>query len=306
MIRFFIMALLPFSVSLSAWAEGPNTDSKTSSYKEPYIQFDPYTITPPKATHEIKVRLFQHGLKNRENFIAEQLRYTETIFAQCPGLAVKITPIEYQALKSSTQQENMTEFKKDKIYYTKNFLKFVTPFSQNRPADVIDVHMTEYMDKEIRKTKKLNGPTTYGQAFNTTILNRIFLDPRPAHQQNPSLQDLAGNRVFLAINTVALQRNTFIKYPYAISKPRSYSLLAHELGHLIFENFVQQTGFYGDHWCPETNTFCEKGHLMSSGGNNDSYYTSLDGLKVIGFDPLPLLDTVQCEKLRTSRFVKRL
>ncbi len=285
-----LLVLLPFNIQAS----------------ENFILTDPYTKSIAKPTHEIQIRLFQHGLKGQEKLIAEQLRHTETIFAQCPGIAVKITPLEYQALKSSTTQEKMTDFKGSKSYFTKDFLKFVTPFSNQRQSEVIDVHMTEYMNTEIRKTKKLNGATTYGQAFNPTLLNVYFNDPRPLHQQNPSLADLAGNRVFMAIGTVALQRNSFLKYPQMISKPRSYSLMAHELGHLIFENYNPDTGFYGDHWCPEAETHCEKGYLMSTGGNNDAYYTSLDGSKIIGFDPLPKLDSIQCEKLRTSKYVRKL
>lgn len=291
MISILLIILLPFSL----WAADPT-----------FINVDPYLKPTPAATHEIQIRIFQHGLKGKEKLIQEQLHYAETVFSQCPGLAVKITPIKFQNLKSSTQQENMTEFKGSTTFFTKRFLKFMTPFSSNRPQDVVDVHMTEYMNKDVRKTQKLDGQITYGQSFNPTILNHFFNDPRPSYQQNPSLKDLAGDRVFLAISTVALQRNSLTRYPYGISKPRSYSLLAHELGHLILANYDAQTGFYGDHWCPDAGTYCEKGYLMSSGGNNDAYYLSLDSSKIIGYDPLPLMDTLQCEKLRTSRLVHKL
>lgn len=299
MSKYFVRILLSISIFIL-----PHLSPAQAAIS--FFNNDPYVGSLSKPTHELQIRVIQHGLKGRDNLIAEQIRYAETALSQCPGVVVKITPIEYQKVKSSTNQEEMTTFKGSDIYYSKDFLNFAKPFALDRQNGPIDIHMTEFMNKEIRKTKKVTGQINYGQAFNMTSLNVIFKDPRSVSDQKIPLENLVGNSLYLAIETVALQRQTVTKYPQADSHPRSYSLMAHEIGHLLLEAYDPVAHFYGDHWCPAFNAPCEKGYLMSSGGNNDAYYTDKTSGKILGYDALPLLDNVQCERLRTSKYLKRL
>ena len=268
---------------------------------------DPYVTSPRTPTHQLDIRVIRHGLKGREAFIEEQIRATETVYSQCPGLVLKINVTERIDQPSATEQENSTDFIGNKSYVSPKFLDFMKPYAGDREqSKIIDVHMHEFLNEEIRKTKQVTGAIHFGQSFNDSILNRVFLDPRTETAPSPTLSELVGETVHLAIETVALNRSGGLKYKDKWSHPRNISLMAHEIGHLLLEAYDPVKNWYGDHWCPTLNDSCPDGFLMSAGGNDDNSYTVPNKNKVLGYDALPKLDAIQCDRLLNSSFIRRL
>jgi hypothetical protein len=265
-------------------------------------------IDPEKATHQINIRIINHGEPLKPWTLDAQLKSAETIFSQCPGATVKLNIISQIDLEPTTSGENLVVFNGFEQWLKGDFEEFFRPALRGRDfLNTIDVHITGYLDENARiehQTKGTISQLALGKAFTRATIDWFYLSERPGDEKFRLAQDT------LILSKETLEYAETRKYKMKIDgKLRSASafkssLLAHELGHILMDPQSKEThSIYTDHFCPDINDFCPRSNLMSGGG-----YTNYEfklGFFKKGYSPLPNLEKGQCDLLTQHYLVKR-
>jgi hypothetical protein len=247
-------------------------------------------------TYQLKVRIINHGVKRARQWVQQQLRAAEIIYAQC-GLNFKLETAGRLELPPGQYQDQLISFQDSQMYFSSGAERLFELARAGKRDDVVDVHVVDHLNSGIRSSGTIvNQSLKLGQAFNPILVNWIF------HGSTPQL---AGQHVFLAADTVRMATNSFIRIGPNKGYSRNLSLLAHELGHLVLEGQHPEGGNYHDHWCDGVPAYCDFDNLMSAGGNPDKIWRDAQTGRITGYDALPALDQRQCDLLISHPLVKK-
>ena len=169
--------------------------------------------------------------------------------------------------------------------------------------------MVDFLDASAREEYKKHKRISVlglGKAWANSTIDWIYHDHRIEKEPKPA--DLAGDSLLIAGVTLGYSetRKRIQRDPNDKSKillkgfQRNSSLLAHELGHILFEPQSGETHKnYIDHYCPGVNDFCPDTNVLTAGGYEDYIYVDPEReKKVIGFSKLPEVEEEQCEVFR--------
>lgn len=281
----------------------------------PLVAEDPFLgdapPEPPGRAVELHLRIIRHGVTPSPDLLEKQLRSAERIFSQCAGLKVRLKILDELNGPPTQLQDRLIAVGGGKQSVSEEFFDFFSPWIESRPAGTIDVHLVDHLNPYTREEHR-NGQhiveVLLGRAFNAWNINRLYSDPRATPPE--PLSHYAGDTVILAVETLeAVEgRRNLIRDRRAgsLDEPRylevsishEYSLLAHELGHILLEEQSGEEAFQ-DHRCPELGTYCPPDHLMKPGSYvNKVFYDGPEFRQVIGHSPLPRIEERQCEVLR--------
>lgn len=260
---------------------------------------DPYQIKLNDLyTHQIDVRVLNHGLRESESWLNDQVRAMRVLYTQC-GINLKVNVVTWLNLPSTQVQDEIYGFEDRGLVMKNEVTAFFKSFARDRIEGSFDLHLVDYLNHGVRQSSSTrNQQVTSGTAFNPILFDWIIFGPDVQY---------AANSLFLAVETVKLkERESFIRINNLIGSPRSLSLLAHELGHLVMEGQDARDGHYRDHWCMESADYCEAGNLMSGGGNDDQVWRDPQSQRIKAYDLLPLVQVSQCQKLLEHPYLIRL
>lgn len=263
------------------------------------IEKDPYKMKLDRRfTHQINIRVLNHGLRGSDSWLKSQIKAMRVLYAQC-GMNLKVSVVSRLNLPSTQIQDEIYDFEDRGIVMKQKLITFFSSFASNRPKASFDIHLVDYLNKGVRQSSSThNHQVTSGIAFNPILFDWIIFG-KDVHY--------AANSLFLAVETVKLkEKDDFIRINNLIGRPRSLSLLAHELGHLVLEGQRPADGGYRDHWCMERMDYCGSDNLMSSGGNDDRLWLDPKTRKIKAYDPSPLIDQLQCQELLNHPYLIRL
>jgi hypothetical protein len=266
-------------------------------------------IDPKFATHEINVRIINHGDPLKPSTLDTQIKSAETIFSQCPGVTVRLNVISQIDLESTTSGENLVVFNGIEQWLRGDFEKFFRPSLSGRDfQNAIDVHITGYLDENARiehQTKGSISQLALGKAFTRAAIDWFYLSELPGDEKFRLAQDT------LILSKETLEYAETRKYKMKIdgklreASSFKFSLLAHELGHILMDPQRKETHrVYTDHYCPDINDFCPRSNLMSGGGYPN--YEFKMGVFKKGYSPLPNLEQGQCDLLIRHNLVKKI
>lgn len=251
------------------------------------VSTDPYKVTlSSKITHILPIRIIDHEVLD-EKFVKEQIRAAEVVYAQC-GIRIKLAITKKEIIPHTERQDELTVFENNQTLFTKGALELFAAVFPDKSQNVLDVHIVDHLRNEIRINQSTNdGMIEFGRSFNPILFGSIYFN---------ASAELAAQHVFIAAETVKLDTQTSMRYRgKGRSFPRHLSLLAHEIGHYLFEGQKLPFNVYRDHWCDGINNYCPVENLMSVGGFPDSRWKHETKDQFLGFDPLPKLDSRQCE-----------
>lgn len=253
------------------------------------LRSDPYLQElPQKADYLLPIRIINHGIPEYEQWTREQIRAAELIFSQC-GVRLKIQCVDREELPKSNEQDRLTYYQNDKAYFTPGALNIFEAVFAGKDPSVMDIHIVDHLNAEIRSSgSTINQEMSLGISFNPPLFGWIY---------HGTPVELAGQHLFVAAETVMYDKRNFIRLQGMRAYPRHLSLLAHEIGHQILESQRTPAPEYHDHWCTGQQDYCPSGNLMVGGGNEDRIWKHESRNKVLGFDPLPKLDSRQCRQL---------
>lgn len=259
---------------------------------------DPYAQnTLAKPSHVLPVRILNHGLVNGAKWIEKQIAAAEIIFYQC-GKRIELEIRSWEELPHTQDQDSLLVFKDDKMFFSEGARNIFNLTLPGKEPDVLDVHIVDHLNGEIRRTRSIEEQElALGQAFNPFLFGALW---------HGAAKEAAGQRLFVAQTSVELAGEKRSIHMYkSDGYSRHLSLLAHEIGHFLFE-ITERSEVYKDHWCHGLDDSCPFGNLMSAGGNTDMEWRNPRSNFVVGYEPMPKLTSNQCELMFKHPLLKKI
>lgn len=254
---------------------------------------DPYSVKlTSKYTHSTSIRILNHGVSNSQNWLEQQIKATEVIYAQC-GVRLKINIQSIVQLPLSTGQD---KFYDEHGNFLPEAIMLFNDVQIGKKPNVMDVHLVDHLNSKIRRTGSIrNTMLNLGISFHPILFGRNYFG-LPL--------EVGRESTFLAVESTRLSQKAITRMTGHEIYPRHLSLLAHEMGHQFFEGQVAPIEMYMDHWCDGQGDFCPVGNLMSSGGNSDKVWKKAS--MTVNYDPLPVLDARQCSLLTQHHLIHKI
>jgi hypothetical protein len=285
--------------------------------ENPYEQQKP--LWPNPESLSVNLRIVDEGVRNRKDF-EQMIAATELIYSQCPNVDFHVnvqTELVSRGHFRPTEAGAISSKSGNFIVPQDLLNSFATV---ERVPGVVDVHLVDHLTEENRSKTASGEQLSYvylGKSFpEATVKN--YLESENGPLSSVQISSVA-NTLLLAMDTNHLVSGKYgylgqseiitrngkkelVPHRKMARLPQGRSLLAHELGHILFEagDHINPV----DHYCPGLNKECPEEYVMSAGGSKEFGFYQPNKLdRPVGFTPLPLVDPQQCEFLKNHPLV---
>jgi hypothetical protein len=280
----------------------------------------PPTTPKPGKNYSVKVKLIEHGVQISDADLSREFQMVEKAYSTCDGVNFHVNFVGREIAPATTQQDNLiSEGPNGTMLMGDVFQSFFSQFPNSPETGLISINLFDALDPNAR-AELLAGQPVYslfeGQAYDVKNMDRLYVDARSPQYRTKPLSELGGNSIIIGWDTTLYEESGGMHIndpnhkgpngkPIVIEgwRDQSSALFAHEMGHVLME---KQDGAppFKDHFCFGINQYCPQGYLMSGGGFDDRIFLDPKDLKTpIGYTPLPIIDTVQCEMLKQNPLV---
>jgi hypothetical protein len=249
--------------------------------------------------HTVELRFIYHDVTISQDLRDRLIRTTELIFSQCDSVDFHVKVSSEVKTGDSGFESEQTGSLNGRFTLKENFPRFFLPWRESRKPGVIDVHFV----KEVKGVG-----TLYGKAYSESKVDALYVVDYPTPITNLKPSEIVGDSIVISMKAIEQdeKRITYGRRKGSSIREKDFdrawttlqsTLLAHELGHILMEDMRTL-----DHGClGEPHNQCPRTNLMSAGGSDFAVYFKAPQFKeVLGYTPLPDVNTYQCDLLRKS------